>query len=122
MSIAGGKIRYDVLEAEYDGDKRDRLERHDERQKRKLERHNGNLKRLLSEAWGRELLWDIIIDAHCLKLNPYTRNADTYYILGMQRVARVNMEVVKELDFENYQKMEKEARNRDKREEEERNG
>lgn len=118
MGISGGGVRIDVLEADYEDSKKDRLEKYEEVQKHRIDRQRGNLKRLMSEAWGRELLWDVLIDANSLKLNPYTRNADTYYILGLQRQAKLCTEVLKELDFHNYQVMELEARNRDKREKE----
>jgi hypothetical protein len=70
----------------------------------------------MNEQRGRELMWDFIIDAGSLKLNPYTRNADTYYILGLQRQAKLCIEILKSLDFELYQLMEKEANNRQRRE------
>lgn len=119
MGISGGGMKLDVLEADYEDSKKDRLEHYEEKQKRRIDRQRGNLKRLMSELWGRELLWDVLIDANSLKLNPYTRNADTYYILGLQRQAKLCTEVLKELDFGAYQKMELEAHNRNKREEEE---
>jgi len=118
MGASGGGILMDVLDAEYEDSKKDRLENYEAIHRRRVKRQRENLRRLMNEQWGRELLWDILIDANSLKLNPYTRNADTYYILGLQRQAKFCTEVIKDIDFELYQKMEKEARNRKKREEE----
>lgn len=116
MGISGGSVKLDILEAEYEDSKKDRLEKHDDRMKRKIERQLGNIKRLMSEEWGREILWDFLIDADSLKMNPYTRNADTYYILGLQRQAKLCVEVLKQLDLSLYHKAEQEAMNREKRE------
>lgn len=119
MAISGGKIDYSVLDGEYEDSKKERLENHEERQRHRIEHQVGNVKRLMSEEWGRELMWDVLIDTASLKLNPYTRNADTYYILGLQKQARQCTEVLKELDLSLYHKMELEANNRKKREEHE---
>lgn len=109
---------FDVLNEEAEIQKKDRLERYEDHQRHRLNRQRENLTKLMSEPWGREILWDFIIDAGSMKLNPYTRNADTYYILGMQRQAKLSIEVLKELNLSLYHKMELEANNRKKREEE----
>jgi hypothetical protein len=119
MSIhGGGSVQMDILEAEYEDSKKDRLDNHEDRMKARMVRQQNNIKQLMSEKWGREVLWDFIVDAGSLKLNPYTRNADTYYILGLQRQAKLCIEVLKQIDLTLYHKMEQEAHNREKREEE----
>ena len=122
MSVSGGGPLIDILDAEYEDSKKDRLEKHEERQKRKVDAQLGNLLKLMNEKWGRELLWDVLVDTSSLKLNPYTRNADTYYILGLQRQAKLCSDILKELDLNLYHKMEQEAYNRKKREEGDSNG
>lgn len=112
------RVKVDILDAEYEDSKKDAVDKHDDRLKRRLERQLNNLKRLMSEQWGREVVWEFLVDCDSLKLNPYTRNADTYYILGLQRQASLCIKALKALDFGLYQLAEKEAHNRKIREEE----
>lgn len=116
-SISGGSsVKLDILEAEYEESKKDRLDKHEDKMKIRMERQQNNIRQLMSEKWGREVLWDFVVDANSLKLNPYTRNADTYYILGLQRQAKLCIEVLKAIDLGLFHKMEQEASNRKKRE------
>jgi hypothetical protein len=85
-----------------------------DRLRRKADRRRELIEQLLAEPWGRELWYDIIVEAEDLKRNAMTGNSQSYYILGIQKVAKKNMDWVKEFHFNEWMKMEQEARNRRK--------
>lgn len=91
-----------------------------ERLRKQADRRFELMEQLLSEPWGRELFYDMIVDAGVLKQNPMTGNSQSFYIMGLQKVAKDNMDWVKEFHFKQWIKMEQEARNRRKEEEHER--
>ena len=69
---------------------------------------------LLENAWGRELWYDIIAEAGVLNRNAMTGNSQSYYILGLQAVAKKNMDWAKAFHFDKWMMMEQEAHNRRK--------
>jgi hypothetical protein len=121
MTIAGGGPNQEALDNWYEDDeeKQKRLESQDKLRKERIAKQEHNTLRIMEESWGREWMWEFVVNAPILRVNPYTRNADTYHLLGEQRQAKQCCEYLKALCFTLYQKMESEARNReiDKRKE-----
>lgn len=85
-------------------------------QRKKADRRKELIDQLLCTEWGRELWYDIIAEAGVLKENAMTGNAQSYYILGKQVVAKHNMDWVKQFHFKEWLLMEQEAYNRSKME------
>ncbi len=84
-----------------------------ERERRRADRRFELVEKLLSEPWGRELFHDIIANADVLKKNPMTGNAQSYYIMGLQEVAKNTLDWARRFHFKSYQLMEKEAHQRE---------
>ena len=95
-------------------DSKDKSEKSKKRIKIKSERRLELINKLLATEWGRELWYDIIVDAEILKLDPFTGNSQTYHIEGRQKMARVNMNYVKKFNFKEWLLMEQEAHEREK--------
>jgi len=115
-------IDYDALQAMFDEEpdsKQKKLDGENEKRRRLIVRQENNTRKILSTVWGREWLWEFYINAAIVNRDPYTGNASTYYIVGLQRQAKDAIAYLKNLDFSLYQKMEKEAYNRKKKEDNE---
>lgn len=72
------------------------------------------LKKLLTGAQlsgeeGRELFYEWIADLPMLKVNPFTGNSQTYFILGCQQRPKQLLQLIEEEFFEEFVKMKREA-------------
>ena len=62
-------------------------------------------------------MWEFIINAPIMNIDPFTGNSATYELCGEQKQARYILRYLKKLDIDLYQMMEKEAYIREKKEE-----
>ena len=122
MNISGGEIKFDVLEEIWedtiDG-KKDKLAIMEKKRRSRIIKQEKYTRKIMSEQGGREWLWEFVMNAPIMNLNPYTGNATTYYILGEQRPTRDLITYLKQIDLKLYHLMEKEAQERKNREENE---
>lgn len=100
------------LRDNYVGAKKDKQDAKDKVRSEDAERLHELVEHLFSEAWGRELFYEIIVDAKVLQINAFTGNSHTYYNEGLQAVAKRNMNYVKQFHFKEWLLMEQEAYNR----------
>ena len=100
------------LEDNYVGARKDKQDVKDKVREQNSERRYELFEKLLSEPWGREILYEIIIDADVLKINPFTGSSQTYYNEGLQAIAKLNMNYVRRFHFKEWMLMEQEAHNR----------
>jgi len=119
MTIAGGGPCQEVLDEFWDDtyeDKKDKLKTMEKQRRSRVVKQERYTRKLMSEAAGREWLWEMVLNAPIMNLNPYTGNATTYYILGEQRPTRDLITYLKRIDLKLYQKMELEAQIREQKE------
>jgi hypothetical protein len=84
-----------------------------------VRKHGSVIKKLLmSSEEGRQFLWDVLIDASVIETDPFEKSAQIYYNCGYLRRGRELMKLAKRADFALYQKMELEAYNREKKDNE----
>jgi len=115
MTIAGGGPNQEVLEEMFEdsyGDKKDKQRKMEAERRSRITKQEKYTRKIMSENAGRAWMWDFVINAPIMNINPYTGNAATYFILGEQRPTRDIIEYLKKLDLKLYHKMETEAMNK----------
>jgi len=85
----------------------------DDAHKALLERREHLLRKQMGTADGREFLYEFVANSAMLSVEPYTGNADCYYILGEQATARKLLLSAKRTSLKLYHKMEAEGQQRD---------
>lgn len=78
-----------------------------------MERREHLLRKQMDTPDGREFFWEFVANSAVLNQEPYTGNADSYYILGMQRSARDLILSARRTSLNLCHKMEAEAQVRD---------
>ena len=78
-----------------------------------MERREHLLRKQMGTPDGREFFHEFVANSSVLAQEPYTGNADSYYILGMQKTARDLMLSAKRTSLKLCHKMEAEAQMRD---------
>lgn len=85
----------------------------DDAHKAMMERREHLLRKQMETPEGREFFHEFVAHSSVLDIEPYTGNADSYYILGMQRTASRLLLSAKRTSLRLYHKMEAEAQQRE---------